>query len=155
MVTGRGGIKEMDLPVTHGLSVLSAMVNAHDALPAEDMAFLIAGNAFLYPYNLHNFFVLREKGEVPGFERLRGEDLDRGLVVLEQTLVQRFIDAHVWPNAQAKWESLRRITAGFSNASPFVKSVQTQVFGAAFDFGSLDDRIRLGIALVARLRWLG
>ncbi len=85
---------------------------------------------------------------------MRGDDLDRGLVVLEQTIVQRFIDSYSWPSASDKEESLRRIGVGFSLANDSVAEVLAAM-GTKFDFGSLEDRIRLGIALVARLRWLG
>jgi hypothetical protein len=156
MVTGRRGVKDMEGALAEKTSALARRLQIipEGSPRSEEMRFIVAGNAFLYPYNLHNFYVLREKRDVPGFERLRGEDLDRGLVVLEQTLVQQFVDTYGWPSALDKETSLRRLSEGFLLASDFVRSA-VATLGKRFDFGSLDDRIRLGIALVAKLRWLG
>ena len=157
MVTGRGGIKDMDtweMKSAGWLRGKSSRKNIANLPTLDDVRFIIAGNAFLYPYNLHNFYVLRDKREVPGFERLRGDDLDRGLVVLEQSLVQVFIDSHPWPSAESRRAALQRLSDGFSWAGAFVAETLAAQ-GEQFEFGSLDDRIRLGIALVAKLRWLG
>lgn len=168
MVTGRGGIKSLE----GGAVLVGGLVReardhfglndrvtriVKDVPTPDDTQFVISGNAFLYPFNLHNFFTLRDKLEVPGFERVRGEDLDRGLVVLEQTLVQQFIESYPWASKAVREASLRRITGGFfdSWANAFVREMLVSTCGRAFSFGSLDDRIRLGIALVAKLRWLG
>jgi hypothetical protein len=165
MVTGRGGIKEMESTAAKGAAAIreardhvkyeGPLAGLVDNLPTrDDLNFVISGNAFLYPFNLHNFFTLRDKREIPGFERLRGDDLDRGLVVLEQTLVQHFIGSYPWASKALQEESLRRISGGFfsSFSSAFVRDALISMGGSSFSFGSLDERIRLGVALVAQLR---
>jgi hypothetical protein len=98
--------------------------------------------------------VLRNRGEIPGFEHLTGRALDRGLVVLEQTLVQSFIDSYAWPNQAKKSESLDRISKGFQSyfANDWVKAIVQRLFGERFDFGNIDARIRLGCEIVEMLR---
>jgi hypothetical protein len=148
MVTGRGGIKDME----GGFATIGSILPGVPSI--ADMRFVVSGNSFLYPYNLHNFFILRDKGDIPGFEFMRGDDLDRGLVVLEQTLVQTFIDAYSWPSAEEKTKSIARISKGFTRffANDRVKEAITKLFPTSFYFGNIDHRIRLGIELVAEVR---
>ena len=167
MVTGRGGIKSMESWAASLAGLVREERDSHDLrdpvsglardVPTpDDLHFVISGNAFLYPFNLHNYFILREKREVSGFEGLRGDDLDRGLVVLEQTLVQQFIESYPWPNKALRELSLGRISAGFfsSASNAFVREAIVSS-GRAFSFANLDTRIWLGFALVAKLRRLG
>lgn len=168
MVTGRGGIKDMDSSIVRivgsvrqardiaGLTDRFSGVVANVPTP-DDIRFIVSGNAFLFPFNLHNFFTLRQRFEIPGFERLRGQNLDRALVVLEQTLVQQFIEAYSWLSKEDQDASLRRIGGGFfsSASNDFVRETLLSTCGRSFSFGSLDGRIQLGIALVAKLRERG
>ena len=65
MVTGRGAIKDLEIPV---VKVAGSALN----FPGADaIAFVLAGNTYLYPYNLHNFYTLRTGGWVPEFESFR------------------------------------------------------------------------------------
>ncbi len=152
MVTGAGGIKSMEGPL--------ASIGAR--LPfvppnARDLAFVLAGNSFLFPYNLHNFYLLRQNAEIPGFERFRGRELDRGLVVIEQTLVQSFADSYSWNDPQEKVESFRRLSLAFSSwvTNRWTKAAVEQLFSEeSFDFGNINHRIRLGIETVDKLRSL-
>src|SRR3569623_723017 len=168
MVTGRGGIKDMESTIVHiagsarqardfaGLTDRLTGVVANVPTP-EDLRFIVSGNAFLFPFNLHNFFTLRQKFEIPGLARLRGQDLDRALVVLEQTLVQQFIETYSWSGKADRDASLRRIGGGFfsSASNDFVRETLLSTCGRSFSFASLDERIRLGIALVTKLRERG
>jgi hypothetical protein len=142
MVTGRGGIKDLD-----GKLALAF-------IEAIDQRLILEGNAFLFPYNLHNFFLLRNRRELPGLTGLWGQSLDRALVVFEQTLVQRFIERFNWPGADAQPASLKRISKAFYGpfSNEWLKATLRGVLGEAFDFGSLDHRIQFGIAAVNRLR---
>jgi hypothetical protein len=150
MVTGAGGIKDME----GGLASLAGKVRVPGTPTTADMAMVIAGNVFLFPYNLQNFFTLRDGGEVIGFEGLRGTELDRGLVALEQTLVQSFLDNHQWPSPAEKTASFDRLSKGFTSffANQWLKQSVERLFGTRFDFGDIDHRIRLGFDVVDRLR---
>lgn len=105
-VTGSGGIRSLDGNLPRAMAWLTA-------LTADDMVFIVSGNEFLFPYNLHNYFVLQDaKNEIPGLEGLRHRALDTGLVVFEQTLVQKFIDSFRWSSSE-RTAACARISAGF------------------------------------------
>jgi len=151
MVTGRGGVKSME----SWMSNLGAFFHAVSVRPA-DLTFIIGGNKFLFPFNLCNFYTLRAHQSVPGFPNLWGRELDRALVVLEQTLVQTFIDSYGWTTPSEKTEALGRLSRTFPSSvtNDWVRDVLRVLFPDVrpFNFGSLDHRIELGIALVDHLR---
>jgi len=154
MVTGRGGIKSMEgrLP---GFGI-AAMPSRFVPVKAADADFLIKGNQFLFPYNLANFYTLRAHQSVPGFPHFWGRELDRALVVVEQTLVQTFIDSYGWTTATEKFAALDRISRSFTalGANEWVKNVLLGLFSSVrpFKFGSLDHRVEFGIKIVDELR---
>ena len=151
MVTGRGGIKSME----SWMSNLGAFFHAVPVRPS-DLTFIIGGNKFLFPFNLCNFYTLRSHQSVPGFPTFWGRELDRALVVLEQTLVQTFIDSYGWNTPSEKTEALGRLSRTFPSSvtNDWVGDVLRGLFPHVrpFNFGSLDHRIELGIALVDHLR---
>jgi hypothetical protein len=149
MVTGAGGIKDME----GALAFLGAKSRLTTPT-TDDMKLVVGGNAFLFPYNLQNFYSLRDGGEVLGFERMRGPELDRGLVVLEQTLVQSYLDNHVWSSSAEKTASLNRLSEGFRSlfANDWLKQSLDRLFSTRFEFGDIDARIRLGFDVIDRLR---
>ena len=76
-------------------------------------------------------------------------------MVLEQTLVQQWLDGYSWAGIQARKASLFRISRGFGStrANEWLKNVLKKCIGlAAFDFGNIDHRITLGIGVVTQLR---
>lgn len=148
MVTGRGGISYLEGTAEKiGGVILSPLTSG-------DIDFVLQGNEFLFPYNVHNWYILRGHGWISGFETLSGRELDRGLVVLEQTLVQRFMESYSWRGIEDRRSSMKRISEGFygSFANEWVKRTLVALFGGSFDFGSIDHRIPLGVALVDLLR---
>jgi hypothetical protein len=78
------------------------------------------------------------------------------LVVLEQTLVQTFIDSYGWKNPSERADTLSRLSRTFptSATKKWVRDVLGKRFSSVrpFNFGSLDHRIELGIAIVDHLR---
>jgi hypothetical protein len=152
MVTGRGGIKSME----GGLSALGVRLNPKVPVRVSDTTFLIEGNKFLFPFNLSNFYTLHDHHSVPGFPHFWGRELDRALVVVEQTLVQTFIDSFGWQTPTEKPAAIDRISRAFTSfgANEWVMRVLAKSFSSSrpFNFGSLDHRIELGIAIVDELR---
>ncbi len=151
MVTGRGGVKSME-------SWMSGVASRTPVVPVgpSDLTFIIQGNNFLFPFNLCNFYTLRTHQSVPGFPQFWGRELDRALVVLEQTLVQTFIDSYGWTTPSEKVGALNRLSRTFVSfaTNDWVREVLGKLFPDVrpFNFGSLDHRIELGIALVDHLR---
>lgn len=167
IVTGRGGIKSMEgkwrqaALAVYGKAVdgIEKVATGHVETPSmtkSDARLVLKGNQFLFSYNLHTYSCLSRKQEIPGFEGFWGPELDRALVVLEQTAVQAFLDAESWGSPDERRLSLRRISGGFSFflASDYVKESLKTEFGDPkhFDFGDLDQRIRLGGRIVADMR---
>lgn len=147
-VTGVGAARSLNGALPRVMAWLTV-------LTTEDMDFVVAGNAFLFPYNMHNYFALTGSSkEIPGMIGLRERALDHALVGLEQTLIQDFMDGYAWKNAQAKQAALGRIGAGFLErlADPWIKGKIKDLFGRSFNFGDINHRIRLGIAIVDDMR---
>ena len=168
MVTGRGGIKSLEGKAPAIVGNLPLVGSWLHVPQPGDLEMLIQGNAFLFPYNMHNWYRLREKPlhghgnvypvRIPGLESSWGVELERALVVLEQSLVQQWLDTYRWASAESKAASLRRISKGFGG--PFTnawlkEALDKSVGVASFDFGNLDHRISLGFEAVRRLRGEG
>lgn len=145
-VTGSGGIRFMN----------DTMAQVFGPLQEATRSFLDGLNAFLFPHNLFTYYALRARREIWGLEGLGGFALDRALVVLEQTLVQRFIESYFAKPDMA--EHRREIVENVSSATysffadSDIKTILKATFGKSFDFGNIDHRITFGIAIVRRMR---
>jgi hypothetical protein len=151
-VAGTGGIRDLGRADGKFLGPILTPISK------EGVAAILAGNAFLFPYNMLNFYTLLHRKEIPGLEGLRDYPLDRALVVFEQTLVARFLDSHFAQPALAgrRTELAQGISKSFTSvlAGDDVKTIIEAKFGKQFDFSSIDHRITLGIAVVRFMRRL-
>ena len=137
-------------------------------------AFLKAGNEYLFTYNMTNALLLYENGEIDrtfttplgkrvDMKGLSGKELDYAMVEYEQTIVEQFtIDYFAnRPNVD-KEQVISGINTAFSStfAPKIIKSILKENFTKKnvagkevlkIDFGSYEDRVKLGEKLIDRL----
>ncbi|MBP5983959.1 MAG: hypothetical protein KA734_09560 [Fluviicola sp.] len=132
---------------------------------------ILAGNRYLFSYNMFNAKNLTKNGKLDrtfidargdekSFKGLVGRDLDYMLVEYEQTRVQEFLDLYQKNHPDFKMNSaIGSINWSFDSfmADENVKTVLNNFFmddngESTFNFGSYEDRVKLGKELINLLR---
>jgi RHS repeat-associated protein len=128
--------------------------------------FLQQGNRYLFSYNMSNFKNIQNgtlngsftdaNGQNVSFKGLQGKALDYALVQFEQSKVQDFINQYQKNNPGASMDKIYESindSMGSIFAPCEVKKVMNRYFngGESFNFGSYNDRVKLGQKLVDQL----
>lgn len=132
--------------------------------------FLQEGNKYLFKYNMANAKSLINTGGLTGsftdangikvsFDGLKGKALDYAMVQLEQTKIQGFMDNYQKNNPNADMSEIMKSingSMGSSFAPEAIKNVMDKYFNTdngqkAFDFGSYNDRVKLGEKMIDQL----
>jgi len=132
--------------------------------------FLSAGNKYLFGFNMANAKSLIENSGLSGsfndangsnvkFDGLSGKALDYAMVQFEQTKVQDFIGQYQKDNPNANMSDIMKTingSFGAPGAPGAIQNVMGNYFNTdkgqkAFDFGSYNDRVKLGQKIVDQL----